>query len=661
MAFEILGDQLKTSIKSLALITAGALTFVSLSLNVNQQSLAVGSPDSVYSVDQNMEVGFPQSIPPAVTIDFLFNKKNSLKSEAPEFVSANQIINQLSENNNLDFKARQTLFRELKSLGLKTSPEKIRESIRQTRSSDPVSGAAPRIIGGTSATANQVPWQAALVSANSKNLFAGQFCGGSIISRKWILTAAHCVNGSLPNEIDVVTGINNLPSGTSSQNTSKVKQIIVHPDSTDDVALLELTTPLTLTPNRQPIELASSSAPAALVAGDLMTISGWGVVSSFMEQEEIDGEVYEYEVYNYSSSLQVAQTPIVGCPDEWLETDVYGENVCAGSAVPDEQPDSCYGDSGGPLALFSSGKWRLVGVTSYGDSCPPSGVGAYADVRDYAPWIMCHAEVLAPYGGPYFCGDEDGAIDVADTLKVAKGAWGNSQTTITWSADGVAIAAAKNKTSLSLAGRYGKNITVSISSGSTESYDFGTVGEATYIKSFQGKDFVPCTALKVFEPNQGKCSTGVGFSGALQSSPGFAVDKNDPYTGTATGFWAMRDFDLPKGTTQWTWGVGYAQAHGNEALNLGAEYYGGFGSATPTQFGTWGNVYEFPMSSNYLGYTEDETDFENIFWGPINDEENSMSSTLVKGKGRVIFGTYGNENIGSHFTFQFGVVIASYR
>ncbi len=650
---------MKTSIRRLAFITVGTLTFAGLSLSVNQQSLAVGLPDSVHSVDQNSESGFPQGNRPEINLDFLLNKKQTLTQAAPDFASADHIIAQLSEQNDLDFKARQTLFRELKSLGLRTSPEKRLEITRQTRSLNPVSGATPRIIGGSSAGSNQFPWQAALVNANSRNLFQDQFCGGSIISSRWILTAAHCVNGSLPKDIDVVTGLVTLPSAASRQNTSKVKQIIVHPNWADDVALLELTSPLKFGANRQAIELAGNAAPVVNI-GDPMTISGWGVVSSFFE--EFEGE--EYEFYDYPSTLQFAQTPAVACPEEWLDTTFYGVIVCAGSAAPGAQPDSCYGDSGGPLAVFDAGKWSLVGVTSFGASCPPSGIGAYADVRNYAPWIMCHAEVIVPYGGPYFCGDEDGSIDVADTLKVARGGWGTSQATITWFANGVPIAAASNKTSLSLAGRYGQDIDVRISSGgSIEDYPFGIVGEATYIKFFSGSDFVPCTSVKVFEPNKGKCNKNGEdsfWSGSLESSPGLQLNaaENTLYS---FGFWASKDFDLPKGTTAWTWGVAYAHAHGNSDLNLGGEFYGIYGSATPTRPDSWGDGYEFPVSENYLGYTEDESDFEDVIVGPVSDPEAFMSGTLVKGKGRLILGTYGSPELGSHFTFNWGMIVASYR
>ena len=47
----------------------------------------------------------------------------------------------------------------------------------------------PRIINGEQAAEGQFPWQVGL------NVNDFWFCGGSIISEEWILTAGHCVDG----------------------------------------------------------------------------------------------------------------------------------------------------------------------------------------------------------------------------------------------------------------------------------------------------------------------------------------------------------------------------------------------------------------------------------------------------------------------------------
>lgn len=109
-----------------------------------------------------------------------------------------------------------------------------------------------RIIGGTTANITERPYQAAIfVNGN----FTG---GGVIIGKKWILTAAHVVDGYSASSITVSTGYTNL---NSDNNRSTVKKVIVHENYTGqetfDIALLELNTSLDLSSNnRKSITLA---------------------------------------------------------------------------------------------------------------------------------------------------------------------------------------------------------------------------------------------------------------------------------------------------------------------------------------------------------------------------------------------------------------------
>ena len=120
-----------------------------------------------------------------------------------------------------------------------------------------------RIVGGEEAGAKDAPWQVSL-----RNFLGGisHFCGGSILSESWVVTAAHCLDGLSVFQYDVMAGQHNIHLPDIHQQVRLVSQGIIHPnytwdDKEFDIGLIKLQTPLQLTDYVQPVALATEREP----------------------------------------------------------------------------------------------------------------------------------------------------------------------------------------------------------------------------------------------------------------------------------------------------------------------------------------------------------------------------------------------------------------
>lgn len=232
----------------------------------------------------------------------------------------------------------------------------------------------PKIVGGIPAPEQAYPWQVALYWPEYGPA-RGQFCGGSVINKRWVLTAAHCVDGGTTvNHVSVYMGSNSLYSDGDS---FKVKKIIKHENYNsrtmeNDIALLELVGDASVTP----IDPLSASQESLSAPGILATVTGWGVTSeggrppsSLME---VGVKIVSNEECNNPLSYAGEITPTM---------------ICAGFRTGGK--DSCQGDSGGPLVVPNrKGGYLLSGVVSWGEGCArPSKYGVYTRVSKYGGWI----------------------------------------------------------------------------------------------------------------------------------------------------------------------------------------------------------------------------------------------------------------------------------
>ncbi|CAF0799229.1 unnamed protein product [Rotaria sp. Silwood1] len=224
-----------------------------------------------------------------------------------------------------------------------------------------------RIVGGRQALAHSYPWQVLL---NNRD----QFCGASVLNTRWLITAAHCVNGTHPRSLLAEFGVHDRYRIEPSRTSRTIKQIIVHPSYSgksnrwmNDIALLQLSEPLVFNSFIRPICLSSTND--SVKHGERTIVTGWGSTrgtGSFRYLREVEVLIQS----NDQCGLKALR---------------WETNICAG-LCKNSTCDACQGDSGGPMILLRNGRWYLVGLISWGFSC--AGLGVYTKISYYSEWIL---------------------------------------------------------------------------------------------------------------------------------------------------------------------------------------------------------------------------------------------------------------------------------
>ncbi|KAG5837597.1 hypothetical protein ANANG_G00241010 [Anguilla anguilla] len=236
-----------------------------------------------------------------------------------------------------------------------------------------------RIVGGQNAEVGEWPWQVSLHVKNS-----GHVCGASLINDRWLVTAAHCVQDnakikySQPGTWEAYLGLHKQGEMEKTTEKRNIKRVIPHPyynsyTFDNDIALMELASPVTLGQSIKPVCLPSDTHD--FPAGKNVWITGWGATR---------------EGGYGAPVLQKAEVRIINdtiC-NNLMAGQITSRMLCAG--VLSGGVDACQGDSGGPLSAkdVNSGRVFLAGVVSWGDGCARRNKpGIYTRVTKFRAWI----------------------------------------------------------------------------------------------------------------------------------------------------------------------------------------------------------------------------------------------------------------------------------
>ncbi|XP_068622673.1 chymotrypsin-1-like [Battus philenor] len=241
-----------------------------------------------------------------------------------------------------------------------------------------ISEVKSRIVGGSPADAqSSFPYQVGIIATLTTGWTS--VCGGSLVSRNRILTAAHCWwdGQSQARKFTIVLGSLKIFSGGTRIDTTDV---VIHPswntlDITHDIAIVKIPA-VNFNNNIQPVQLPALSDVNQMFSGMTAIASGYGKISDAQTS------------FPTTSSLhRVSLTIITNAHcQKSFDVSIHGSHLCTAG---DRGVGTCDGDSGGPLTVVWKNSRTLVGIVSFGlgNGCEKGLPSVYTRVTAFLTWI----------------------------------------------------------------------------------------------------------------------------------------------------------------------------------------------------------------------------------------------------------------------------------